>query len=63
MFALMLFGVFMPMQVVLLPMSQVLGWIGIASLDLGPGAGAHHRRPALDDAVLPQLLLARLTSW
>lgn len=31
MFALMLFGVFMPMQVVLLPMSQVLGWIGIAS--------------------------------
>ena len=31
MFALMLFGVFMPMQVVLLPMSQVLGWIGLAS--------------------------------
>jgi glucose/mannose transport system permease protein len=31
MFALMLFGVFMPMQVVLLPMSQVLGWMGIAS--------------------------------
>ncbi len=31
MFALMLFGVFMPMQVVLLPMSQVLGWLGIAS--------------------------------
>ncbi len=31
MFALMLFGVFMPMQVVLLPMSQVLGWFGIAS--------------------------------
>jgi glucose/mannose transport system permease protein len=30
-FALLLFGVFMPMQVVLLPMSQVLGWIGIAS--------------------------------
>lgn len=30
-FALMLFGVFMPMQVVLLPMSQVLGWLGIAS--------------------------------
>jgi glucose/mannose transport system permease protein len=31
MFALMLFGVFMPMQVVLLPMSQVLGWLGVAS--------------------------------
>lgn len=31
MFALILFGVFMPMQVVLLPMSQVLGWLGIAS--------------------------------
>lgn len=30
-FALMLFGVFMPMQVVLLPMSQVLGWMGMAS--------------------------------
>ncbi|MBT9594414.1 MAG: carbohydrate ABC transporter permease [Vitreoscilla sp.] len=31
MFAMMLFGVFMPMQVVLLPMSQVLGWLGIAN--------------------------------
>jgi glucose/mannose transport system permease protein len=31
MFAMMLFGVFMPMQVVLLPMSQILGWLGIAS--------------------------------
>ncbi len=30
-FALLLFGVFMPLQVVLLPMSQVLGWLGIAS--------------------------------
>jgi glucose/mannose transport system permease protein len=30
-FACMLFGVFMPMQVVLLPMSQVLGWLGMAS--------------------------------
>jgi glucose/mannose transport system permease protein len=30
-FALMLFGVFMPLQVVLLPMSQVLGWLGLAS--------------------------------
>ncbi|MDI4633173.1 carbohydrate ABC transporter permease [Pelomonas sp. V22] len=30
-FALMLFGVFMPMQVVLLPMSQVLGTLGLAS--------------------------------
>jgi glucose/mannose transport system permease protein len=30
-FALMLFGVFMPMQVVLLPMSQVLGALGLAS--------------------------------
>ncbi|MBH9579122.1 carbohydrate ABC transporter permease [Inhella proteolytica] len=29
-FALLLFGVFMPMQVVLLPMSQVLGWFGLA---------------------------------
>jgi glucose/mannose transport system permease protein len=29
-FALMLFGVFMPLQVVLLPMSQVLGWIGLS---------------------------------
>ena len=31
MFAFLLFGVFMPMQAVLLPMSQVLGWLGIAS--------------------------------
>lgn len=31
MFAFMLFGVFMPMQVVLLPMSQVLGWLGVAN--------------------------------
>ncbi len=31
MFAMILFGVFMPMQVVLLPMSQILGWLGIAS--------------------------------
>lgn len=31
MFALLLFGVFMPLQVILLPMSQVLGWLGIAS--------------------------------
>ena len=31
MFAFLLFGVFMPMQVVLLPMSQVLGWLGLAS--------------------------------
>jgi glucose/mannose transport system permease protein len=31
MFGFMLFGVFMPFQVVLLPMSQVLGWLGIAS--------------------------------
>jgi glucose/mannose transport system permease protein len=31
MFAMLLFGVFMPMQVVLLPMSQVLAWLGIAS--------------------------------
>lgn len=30
-FAFLLFGVFMPMQVVLLPMSQVLGWLGMAS--------------------------------
>jgi len=30
-FALLLFGVFMPMQVVLLPMSQVLGSLGLAS--------------------------------
>ncbi|MBO9685466.1 carbohydrate ABC transporter permease [Roseateles chitosanitabidus] len=30
-FAMLLFGVFMPMQVVLLPMSQVLGHLGIAS--------------------------------
>ena len=30
-FGLLLFGVFMPMQVVLLPMSQVLGTLGIAS--------------------------------
>ena len=31
MFALLLFGVFMPLQVVLLPMSQILGWFGLAS--------------------------------
>ena len=31
MFGMMLFGAFMPLQVVLLPMSQILGWMGIAS--------------------------------
>ncbi len=30
-FGFMLFGVFMPFQVVLLPMSQILGWLGISS--------------------------------
>lgn len=30
-FGFLLFGVFMPFQVVLLPMSQVLGWLGISS--------------------------------
>jgi glucose/mannose transport system permease protein len=30
-FAFLLFGVFMPFQVVLLPMSQVLGWLGMSS--------------------------------
>ncbi|GAB4088141.1 carbohydrate ABC transporter permease [Hydrogenophaga soli] len=30
-FGLLLFGVFMPFQVVLLPMSQVLGWLGLYS--------------------------------
>ena len=30
-FSLLLFGVFMPFQVVLLPMSQVLGWLGLSS--------------------------------
>lgn len=30
-FGFMLFGLFMPFQVVLLPMSQVLGWLGISS--------------------------------
>ena len=34
-FSLMLFGVFMPMQVVLLPMSQTLGWLGIANTITG----------------------------
>ena len=30
-FGLLLFGVFMPYQVVLLPMSQILGWLGLSS--------------------------------
>ena len=30
-FGFLLFGVFMPFQVVLLPMSQVLGWLGLSS--------------------------------
>jgi len=30
-FGLLLFGVFMPFQVVLLPMSQILGWLGLSS--------------------------------
>ena len=34
-FGLLLFGVFMPMQVVLLPMSQILGYFGIASSIVG----------------------------
>ncbi len=35
MFALILFGVFMPMQVVLLPMSQVLGWLNLSDSLVG----------------------------
>jgi glucose/mannose transport system permease protein len=35
-FGFMLFGVFMPLQVVLLPMSQVLGWLGLSTARL-PG--------------------------
>ena len=35
MFALILFGVFMPMQVVLLPMSQVLGWLSLSDSLVG----------------------------
>jgi glucose/mannose transport system permease protein len=34
-FGLLLFGVFMPFQVVLLPMSQVLGWLGLSSSIVG----------------------------
>jgi glucose/mannose transport system permease protein len=34
-FAMLLFGVFMPFQVVLLPMSQVLGWLGLSSSIMG----------------------------
>ena len=34
-FAMLLFGVFMPFQVVLLPMSQVLGWLGLSSSIVG----------------------------
>jgi ABC-type glycerol-3-phosphate transport system permease component len=34
-FGLLLFGVFMPFQVVLLPMSQVLGWLGMSSSIVG----------------------------
>jgi ABC-type glycerol-3-phosphate transport system permease component len=33
-FGFLLFGVFMPFQVVLLPMSQVLGALGTVQLDL-----------------------------
>ncbi|MBM5573894.1 carbohydrate ABC transporter permease [Deefgea sp. CFH1-16] len=34
-FAMILFGVFMPFQVLLLPMAQTLGWLGIASTTTG----------------------------
>lgn len=34
-FGLLLFGVFMPFQVVLLPMSQILGWLGLSSTITG----------------------------
>ncbi len=34
-FAMILFGVFMPFQVLLLPMAQTLGWLGIASSTTG----------------------------
>ncbi|MGL4994839.1 MAG: carbohydrate ABC transporter permease [Deefgea sp.] len=34
-FAMILFGVFMPFQVLLLPMAQTLGWMGIASTTTG----------------------------
>jgi glucose/mannose transport system permease protein len=34
-FGFLLFGVFMPFQVVLLPMSQILGWLGISSSLVG----------------------------
>jgi len=53
-FALMLFGVFMPLQVILLPMSQILGYLGLASSIWG--LILVHLLCGLPSTVLPQLL-------
>jgi glucose/mannose transport system permease protein len=59
-FGLMLFGAFIPFQVVLLPMARTLGILGMAGFGSRPRAGPHRLRAGLHDAVLPQLLHRRL---
>jgi glucose/mannose transport system permease protein len=75
MFAMLLFGVFMPLQVVLLPMSQVLGWLGIASSVWGlilvhllcglPGTTLFFRNyyAALPDELIKAAMLDGASFW
>jgi len=75
MFAMLLFGVFMPLQVILLPMSQVLGWLGIASSVWGlilvhllcglPGTTLFFRNyyAALPDELIKAAMLDGASFW
>jgi len=58
-FGFMLFGVFMPFQVVLLPMSQVLGFLGVSSSGRRPGAWCTGRRPGPGTTLFFSQLLRR----
>jgi hypothetical protein len=55
-FGFILFGVFMPFQVVLLPMSQVLGFLGSEQLDCRASAGALPGGDGRHHAVFQKLL-------
>ena len=52
----MLFGCFIPFQIVLIPMARTLGMLGHRLEHAGPDPGARRLRPLLHHAVLPQLL-------
>ncbi len=57
-FGLMLFGCFIPFQMVLIPMARMLGLMGIAGTVSGARLRASGLRHRLLDALFPQLLRA-----